>query len=108
MAKERADEFGITGVTFQLTLGVAKNIIPAVASTNAIISASCATEAFKILTGCGVPMNDYYLFVGDENCVGSLFQHEKIEDCRVCQLPDFIALEDTDTLKDMLDKIKLE
>jgi len=57
-ALERANSYGITGVTFQLTLGVAKNIIPAVASTNALIAASCATEAFKMLTGCGEPMND--------------------------------------------------
>lgn len=61
VASNRAAEFKIEGVTWALTQGVVKNIIPAIASTNAIIAASCCNEALKIATTCAPFLNNYMM-----------------------------------------------
>ncbi|CBZ50957.1 putative ubiquitin-activating enzyme [Neospora caninum Liverpool] len=57
-AKQRAETFKIPGVTYRLALGVTKRIIPAVASTNAIIAAMLVEEALKIATFCVCSSHD--------------------------------------------------
>ncbi|KAF9265491.1 hypothetical protein L218DRAFT_957075 [Marasmius fiardii PR-910] len=83
-AAARAKEFKIEGVTWSLTQGVVKNIIPAIASTNAIIAASCCNEAFKIATSSAAYLNNYFMLIGTEGVYSYTFEHEKRDDCPVC------------------------
>lgn len=43
--------------------GCRENIIPAIASTNAIISAACALDTLKIVTGCTKNLRNYVTYV---------------------------------------------
>ena len=84
VALERANRFGIEGVTLFKTLGVVKNIIPAVASTNAIISACCVNEVWKLLTFGSQSMNNYYMYMGSEDIYTTTFEYGKLATCLVC------------------------
>ena len=44
-AQDRAREFNITGITYSLTQGVVKHIIPAIASTNAIVAGKIINDS---------------------------------------------------------------
>jgi NEDD8-activating enzyme E1 len=83
----RAQEFNIQGVTYSLTQGVVKNIIPAIASTNAIIAASCCNEALKIASNAApyMGMSDSYMYYsGNESIYTHTFKPERQPDCPVC------------------------
>jgi len=84
IASARAAEFKIEGVTWSLTQGVVKNIIPAIASTNAIIAAACCNEAFKIATSSAAYLNNYFMLIGTDGVYSYTFTHEKRDDCPVC------------------------
>lgn len=83
-ALKRAAEFGIGGVNVSLVRGVVKNIIPAVASTNALVAAVCANEAFKIATNAAQYLNNYVMFNGCDGEYSFTFETEKLSDCPVC------------------------
>lgn len=86
-AEARAREFGIEGVTYFKTMGVVKSIIPAIASTNAIISAACTNEVLKLVTFCGQSLNNWYAYYGDSE-VGiytNSYEHGAKDDCFVCK-----------------------
>ncbi|GMN46615.1 hypothetical protein TIFTF001_015787 [Ficus carica] len=118
-AVKRAELFGIPGVTYSLTQGVVKNIIPAIASTNAIISAACTLETLKIASGCSKTLSNYLTlpvkprnFDGlRELCVaflkynGAEGLHTKVtefvkdKDCLVCGPGVLVELETSVTLE---------
>ncbi|EJD02462.1 uncharacterized protein FOMMEDRAFT_168918 [Fomitiporia mediterranea MF3/22] len=83
-ALARATQFNIEGVTWSLTQGVVKNIIPAIASTNAIIAASCCNEAFKIATNSSAYLDNYFMYIGTDGVYSYTFKHEQRDDCPVC------------------------
>jgi len=82
-AFERAKEFNIEGVTLKLTQGVVKNIIPAIASTNALVSALVANEAFKFITEVSDNLDNFFMNNGTVGNYALTVSHER-EECLVC------------------------
>mmetsp|Transcript_1726 Transcript_1726/g.4037 ORF Transcript_1726/g.4037 Transcript_1726/m.4037 type:complete len:434 (+) Transcript_1726:764-2065(+) len=83
-ALERANHHGISGVTYQYAQGVVKNIIPAIASTNAIVSAACVIEVLKIVSMCSTGMNNYMMYVGSGGVYTHTVAYERDPDCPIC------------------------
>uniref|UniRef100_A0A669E6R5 NEDD8-activating enzyme E1 catalytic subunit n=1 Tax=Oreochromis niloticus TaxID=8128 RepID=A0A669E6R5_ORENI len=101
---ERAAEFSITGVTYRLTQGVVKRIIPAVASTNAAIAAACATEVFKIASSAYLPLNNYMVFNDVDGLYTYTFEAERKENCSACsQVPSDLHFSPSSKLQEVLD-----
>mmetsp|Transcript_5974 Transcript_5974/g.13576 ORF Transcript_5974/g.13576 Transcript_5974/m.13576 type:complete len:478 (-) Transcript_5974:340-1773(-) len=105
-ALERGEKFGIGGVTYMLTLGVVKNIIPAVASTNAIVSAVCVNEAMKVLSFCSQSLNTYKMYMGSEGIYSHTFVYEQKSTCPVCTAHTHrLSLPSTTTLNSLLQQL---
>lgn len=105
-ALARAKEFNILGVTYSMTQGVIKNIIPAIASTNAVIAASCCNEAFKIASSCNPFLSNYMMYSGDEGVYTYTFETEQKPDCPVCgNTAKIITVDRNATLHEFLDSL---
>jgi len=88
-------------------MGVVKNIIPAIASTNALVSAACVNEAFKLVTGANHHMNNYMMYMGQTGVHCHTFDYQREKDCFVCQkirLKEKVA--PTVLLKDFIESLK--
>ncbi|KAL2142375.1 hypothetical protein VTI28DRAFT_1206 [Corynascus sepedonium] len=106
-ALQRAQEFNISGVTYSLTQGVVKNIIPAIAATNSVIAAACCNEALKIASNCAPFLGDnenYMMYSGNDSVYTYTFRHERKDDCPVCgQLARDLAVDPAWTLRELID-----
>jgi len=102
------------GVTYQLTQGVVKNIVPAIASTNAIISGMCALEAFKVVTGASITMDNYTMcvlhpascpstglrrYMGSQGIYTHTVGYERDDQCPVCSPGVHITIDRRTTLQ---------
>merc|ERR1712232_580893 len=105
-ALERASAYNIPGVTYQLTMGVVKRIIPAIASTNALIAAAVCAEALKISTYCGPMLETYMMYMGQTGVYAHTFVYEKNENCMVCGGGTLtLTRAPTSTLQELLDAL---
>lgn len=105
-AMERANQYGIKGVNYRLTQGVIKHIIPAVASTNAVIAAACAMEVFKLATSCANPLNNYMVFNDSNGIYTYAYEAEKKDGCYACsQKAHPIEISGDAKLQDFIDKL---
>ncbi|KAJ2630247.1 NEDD8 activating enzyme [Coemansia sp. RSA 1290] len=106
-ASQRAASFNISGVTFSLAQGVVKNIIPAIASTNAIIAAACVNEAVKLITSCNPYLDNSMLYTGDAGVYFLAYPLFQSETCLVCgQQEGSIDVLSTSTLEELITALK--
>ena len=105
-ALERASKFKIEGVTYNLTLGVIKNVIPAISSTNSLIAASSVMEALKIWSGISKRLDNYFMYMGHEGLYSTSYNSEKVKDCKVCSKHvEILKVEEADVWKNALTRI---
>ena len=104
-ALERAKLFGIEGVTMRLTMGVVKNIIPAIPSTNAIMSAFAVLEVLKVATMFSKGLDNYVMFSGTRGVYTHKVSHERDPTCAVCSPGFSVRMSGTQTLREFIDTI---
>ena len=78
-AAARAKAFNIEGVTQMHTLGVVKNIIPAITSINAIVAADSVNEALKLATNCYKRMDSFMMYNGKDGVYSYTYPVERLQ-----------------------------
>ena len=105
-ALERAKKYKIEGVTYNLTLGVIKNVIPAISSTNSLIAASTVMEALKVWAGFSKRLNNYFMYMGQEGLYSYSYKSNKLENCKTCSKHvEMIKVEEDELWKNVLNRI---
>jgi ubiquitin-activating enzyme E1 C len=84
-AEDRATEFGIEGVNYMKTMGVVKNIVPAIVSTNAGIAAICCQEFMKAVTMCAPMLNNWMSVHAKVGVVCQLLEYPSNPKCETCR-----------------------
>eukprot|EP00850_Spirogloea_muscicola_P019109 SM000183S04003 [mRNA] locus=s183:200474:203745:- [translate_table: standard] len=85
--------------------GVVKNIIPAIASSNAIIAATCALETLKTATMCSAGMDNYMMYVGSQGVYTHTVSYEKDAACIVCSPSVPLRVPSSLTLRELIQKL---
>ncbi|ELP84953.1 NEDD8-activating enzyme E1 catalytic subunit, putative, partial [Entamoeba invadens IP1] len=105
-ALERAQEKNISGVTYKLTLGVIKNILPAIASTNSLIAAQTANEAFKYATGAANNLENYVNYFARDGINTTVENLQRRPECFACGTKSVdLVLPLHTTLQDLVDRL---
>ncbi len=65
-----------------------KNIIPAIASTNALAAAAAVNEALKLATDAAPYLKNCLMYNGEDGAFVSTQQYFKNPDCTVCGKPN--------------------
>eukprot|EP01094_Clydonella_sp_ATCC50884_P002210 TRINITY_DN1169_c0_g1_i1.p2 TRINITY_DN1169_c0_g1~~TRINITY_DN1169_c0_g1_i1.p2 ORF type:complete len:433 (-),score=141.55 TRINITY_DN1169_c0_g1_i1:144-1442(-) len=108
-AKEHAAKFNIEGVTYKKTMGVVKNIIPAIASTNAMCAAATANEAFKFVTRSSLPLNNWMMFNSGTGAHTYTYEHERNPECPTCAgKPVSVTVDGEQTLETFINEFLRE
>ena len=100
----RAKEYNILPAPdYMMTMGVVKSIIPAIASTNALIAAASVNEVFKIVSFASQSINTYHQYMGAAGINSLKVNYEKNEDCSVCSgKPVYVPFDvSTGTVQDL-------
>ncbi|XP_046632158.1 NEDD8-activating enzyme E1 catalytic subunit-like [Daphnia pulicaria] len=105
-ALQRAGEYGILGVTYRLAQGVVKHIIPAVASTNAVVAAACALEVFKLASTCAPKLDNYMVFNDTDGIYTYTYAAERNESCVACsQIPKDLFFHENARLSEVMEHL---